>query len=107
MSDASEWATRMLRVYLLLPPRSCIGARSSIVTLAPRSTAANAAHRAALPPPTTRTPIDWSWVTSLVGGKGPNHRSEHEALVRMDQGRVSMSTRAQGSSQPGQLSSRD
>src|SRR4051812_674073 len=46
---------RRLRVCWELPPRHSRGAASSTSTLAPASRAINAAHNAALPPPTTRT----------------------------------------------------
>src|ERR1700682_2892237 len=64
MPEARACATRMLRVYLLFPPRSCIGAHSSMVTPTPESAAARAAQRAALPPPTTSTSIP-SWTSEL------------------------------------------
>src|SRR6478752_6572944 len=46
---------RRLRVCCELPPRHSRGEASSSSTLAPASRAISAAHRAALPPPMTRT----------------------------------------------------
>src|SRR5690348_12377064 len=45
----------MLRVCRLLPPRNATGADSTTSTLAPAARALIAAHRAALPPPSTST----------------------------------------------------
>src|SRR5919202_2842848 len=45
----------MSRVCRLLPPRRCRGAASTSSTRAPGRLASRAAHRPALPPPTTRT----------------------------------------------------
>src|ERR1035437_809726 len=47
----------MFLVYLLLPPRHGLSAPSSTSTSAPASRADRAAHRAALPPPITRTSL--------------------------------------------------
>jgi hypothetical protein len=46
---------RKLRVWPELPPRHSRGADSSSITLHPASRAIRAAHRAALPPPITKT----------------------------------------------------
>ena len=55
-SPRPEYAQRKApAVKRLLPPLSSRGARSSTVTLAPFSRAANAAHKSALPPPTIST----------------------------------------------------
>src|ERR1700674_1351183 len=74
MPEARACATRMLRVYLLFPPRSWIGAHSSKVTPTPESAAAKAAQRAALPPPTTSTSTlsrtsgpCWSVISTALG----------------------------------------
>src|SRR5206468_3647255 len=46
---------RIFRVWRLLPPRYSTGAHSNTMTEAPDSRAARAAHKPALPPPTTAT----------------------------------------------------
>src|SRR5438094_174433 len=46
---------RRLRTWRLLPPRNARGAFSMTMTRAPRSAATSAAHKAALPPPSTAT----------------------------------------------------
>ena len=46
----------------LLPPRSRLGAHSSTATRAPRWRAASAAHRAALPAPTTTTSVSMACI---------------------------------------------
>jgi hypothetical protein len=51
----APWAQRRLRVWRLLPPRMCRGARSTTTTLRPASRAVSAAHSAALPPPKIAT----------------------------------------------------
>src|SRR5438445_12439349 len=56
-----------------LPPASASGARSKTSTRCADSRAESAAHRAALPPPTTIT-SQWAPDTFYSGG-GPNRRS--------------------------------
>src|SRR6218665_2988367 len=69
---------RRLRVCAELPPRHARGADSSSSTLAPASRAISAAHRAALPPPMTRTSggLGFSHMVLLLMAPYPRTGSE-------------------------------
>src|SRR5579871_4784365 len=81
---------RRLRVWRLLPPRKSRGALSSMRTLAPRSRAQSAAHRAAFPPPATRTSYLGNCSATLLesvhrksgGGKTEERKARTDRPVR-------------------------
>src|SRR5512147_3111396 len=68
---------RRLRTCIELPPRHARGAASSSSTLAPASRAISAAHRAALPPPITRTS------TKLLLARPGHHRGRVRRHLRV------------------------
>src|SRR5437899_2928032 len=75
----------MCPVRALLPPRSFFGAFSRIPTVTPCSRAASAAHRAALPAPTTSTSYCSSSATTPPHSARPAARArrlEHSSLGR-------------------------
>src|SRR5690606_9430491 len=82
---------RILRTCAELPPRQARGAASSSSTLAPASRAIRAAHRAALPPPITRTSTTGSMGSALAGAA--------PLLVHLQQGDDVLAAQALGHGQ--------